>query len=407
MKDKSFLGPYSALDLSEPLAVSRAPMYRLSALSRHLGGAGKHRLPLPAAAATARLHSTSTSSENGMESGVVSVEWLAAELASAPSDLRVVDASWFLGGKDFTGAERDAQAEFASSRIPGAAFFDVDAVATTAGTELPHMMPDAETFAKAMKALGVDKGTRVVAYDALGMFSAPRCWFTLRTFGHPCVAVLDGGFHKWKESGAPMETGAPASPAPGADEAWTKDDASVWDLSAVVANAAAGPTTPVQLVDARPAPRFEGTAPEPREGMRGGHVPNSFNVPFGALVDDFPGAISLTFSHCRPTSRSFNRPAFSNAFGLIFRWEIGAESDFALKMMDCALKMMDFAFKMLHFVFKMDQPAQSLSKVTRSSLPCSVRRFFSRFRKSKTQTKQNTHKTNALCLNPGLLRSFC
>jgi thiosulfate/3-mercaptopyruvate sulfurtransferase len=241
------------------------------------------------------VSAAASAASDGMESGLVSVEWLAKELkAEGAAPLRVLDASWFLGGKDFGGTERDAKAEFAAARIPGAAFFDVDQVADTAATDLPHMMPDVATFAAAMKELGVDKGTRVVAYDALGMFSAPRCWYTLRTFGHPCVAVLDGGMHAWKEAGLELEAGPPTAPAPAADEDWTKDDAAVWDLGAVVANAAAGPETPVQLVDARPGPRFEGTAPEPREGMRGGHVPHSFNVPFGAVVNDFPaGPITL------------------------------------------------------------------------------------------------------------------
>ena len=132
---------------------------------------------------------------DGMESGLVSAEWLSAELkAEGGAPLRVLDASWFLGGKDFGGTDRDAKGEFASERIPGAAFFDVDQVADTSTTDLPHMMPTTEQFAVAMRELGIDKGTRVVAYDALGMFSAPRCWYTLRTFGHPSVAVLDGGF---------------------------------------------------------------------------------------------------------------------------------------------------------------------------------------------------------------------
>jgi thiosulfate/3-mercaptopyruvate sulfurtransferase len=236
----------------------------------------------------------SAATADGMESGLVSAEWLSAQLkADGGPPLRVLDASWFLGGKDFGGADRDAKTEFDAERIPGAAFFDVDLVADTS-MGLPHMMPTTEQFAAAMRELGIDKGTRVVAYDALGMFSAPRCWYTLRTFGHPSVAVLNGGFGAWKAAGLEVETGPPTTPAPGAAEDWTKDEASIWDLNAVVANAAAGPETPVQFVDARPAPRFEGSAPEPRAGMRGGHVPHSFNVPFGAVVNDFPrGPLTL------------------------------------------------------------------------------------------------------------------
>lgn len=259
-------------------------MLRLARFSRQIGG-GHVALRRYSAAGAA----------DGMESGLVSAEWLSAELkAEGGAPLRVLDASWFLGGKDFGGTDRDAKGEFASERIPGAAFFDVDQVADTSTTDLPHMMPTTAQFAVAMRELGIDKGTRVVAYDALGMFSAPRCWYTLRTFGHPSVAVLDGGFGAWKNGGFEVESGPPTKPPPGADEDWAKDEASIWDLSAVVANAAAGPETPVQFVDARPAPRFEGSAPEPREGMRGGHVPHSFNVPFGAVVNNFPaGPLTL------------------------------------------------------------------------------------------------------------------
>ena len=236
-----------------------------------------------------RRHFCAAAAAGSMESGLVSVDWLAAELKQeGAAPLQVLDASWFLGGKDFSGAERDAKAEFAAERIPGAAYFDVDAVADTESTELPHMMPDVATFARAMKALGVDKGTRVVAYDALGIFSAPRCWYTLRTFGHPAVAVLDGGFPAWKAAGQTVETGTPTAPAPGADEDWAKDEGAVWDLDAVVANSEAGDSPPVTLVDARPGPRFTGEAPEPRPGMRGGHVPGSVSVPFAAVLDGFP-----------------------------------------------------------------------------------------------------------------------
>ena len=247
---------------------------RLRHVSRHL---------------TAGLRRYSAAATGPMDS-VVSCEWLSAELnkprGGGDGPLRVVDASWFLMGKDFSGAERDATTEFQAGRIPGAAFFDLEQVADKS-TGLAHMVPTESQFSQRMEQIGVDKGTRVVVYDALGVFSAPRCWFTFRTFGHARVAVLDGGFPAWKALGHEIETGEPSNYAgTAAAETWSKDTAAVWDLKSVVDNTTGG--SPVLLVDARGAGRFHGTAPEPREGMRGGHVPGSISVPFMDLLNGFP-----------------------------------------------------------------------------------------------------------------------
>jgi thiosulfate/3-mercaptopyruvate sulfurtransferase len=203
---------------------------------------------------------------------LVSTEWLGEHL-SRPG-LRVVDGSWYLPASG-----RSPAAEYLSGHIPGAVFFDVDASSDPA-TSLPHMLPSAAAFAKRMTSLGLSDSDDLVVYDGSGInLSAPRVWWTFRTFGHHRVAVLDGGLLKWRRESRPLEVGAVTLP-PGRFTARLSSPA-VRDLEMVRANLRSGAE---QLVDARSAGRFAGTEPEPRPGLRSGHIPGSRNLPFTDLV---------------------------------------------------------------------------------------------------------------------------
>ena len=204
---------------------------------------------------------------------LVSTEWLAGRLGQA--GLRVVDGSVYLPASG-----RSPAAEFAEAHIPGAVFFDVDATSDTA-SPLPHMLPSAEAFAPRMSALGLDDADDIVVYDGSGVnLSAPRVWWTFRVFGHERVAVLDGGFGKWRREGRPVESGSVSPATPGRFSA-RLDWSAVRDLAAVVANLS---NPREQVVDMRSAGRFAGTEPEPRTGLRSGHIPGSRNLPFNELV---------------------------------------------------------------------------------------------------------------------------
>lgn len=203
---------------------------------------------------------------------VVSTDWLADRLGQP--DLKVVDGSWYLPTSG-----RDAAAEFAAGHIPGAVFFDVDATSDRRSS-LPHMLPPAAEFASRMSALGLDDDATIVVYDGSGVnLSAPRAWWTFRVFGHTRVAVLDGGSAKWRAEERPLERGVP-HPAPGRFTA-RLDPSQVRDLASIRANLSAQRE---QVVDLRPADRFEGRAPEFRAGVRSGHIPGSRNLPFTELV---------------------------------------------------------------------------------------------------------------------------
>lgn len=202
----------------------------------------------------------------------VSAEWLNGELNKP--DLAVVDGSWYLPAM-----KRDGKAEYLASHIPGAVYFDIDEVADHS-SNLPHMLPSPEVFALHMARLGIGDDTRVVVYDGAGLFAAPRVWWTLKTFGAKDVRILEGGFPAWCAEGYPVESGAvsrnPANFAP-------KFDASaVADLEDVER---ALDENSAQVIDARPAGRFRGEAPEPRPGVASGHMPGSLNVPSGAVLD--------------------------------------------------------------------------------------------------------------------------
>ncbi|HEY1073566.1 3-mercaptopyruvate sulfurtransferase [Brevundimonas sp.] len=204
------------------------------------------------------------------DSPLISTSALAARLG-AP-DLRIIDASWWLDG-------RDARADFEAERLPGAVFFDLEAISDQ-GSPYPHMLPTPEAFAEAMGALGVSDSDDIVVYDAQGLFSAARVWWTLRIMGATRVRVLDGGLPKWRAEGRPLEHGGIA-----ARDASTFRPAfaatNVVDLDQV-RQALGGKA---QVVDARGAPRFRGEAAEPRAGVRSGHMPGALNLPFGQLLN--------------------------------------------------------------------------------------------------------------------------
>jgi len=206
-----------------------------------------------------------------MTDPLVSTEWLAERLGSP--DVQVVDGSWHMPAEN-----RFGRAEYDSVHIPGAVFFDIDEIADRT-TDLPHMLPSAAAFAEAAGALGLRREACVVAYDTNGVRSAARVWWTLRVMGFPHARVLDGGLPKWQAEGRPL-TAEPASPAPSRLEPILRPEL-VRDLEAMRRLAQ---TPDEQVVDARSAERFRGEAPEPRAGLRAGHLPHSLNLPFNALL---------------------------------------------------------------------------------------------------------------------------
>ncbi|HEY2186477.1 MAG TPA: 3-mercaptopyruvate sulfurtransferase [Xanthobacteraceae bacterium] len=203
---------------------------------------------------------------------LVSTDWLAARLG-AP-ELAVVDGSFYLPAM-----RRDADAEFLAGHIPGAVRFDIDAIADRSNP-LPHMLPNAQQFAHQVGALGIADTDTIVVYDGAGLFAAPRVWWTFRLFGAEKVFILDGGLPKWKSEGRPLDHG-PVTRPPRLFRAREPAPGRVASLDSMRA-ALAGRT--VQVVDARPADRFRGEAPEPRPGLRSGHMPGAFNVPSSEIV---------------------------------------------------------------------------------------------------------------------------
>jgi thiosulfate/3-mercaptopyruvate sulfurtransferase len=203
---------------------------------------------------------------------LVSTEWLADHLNDG--NVAVVDGSYLVLQK------RDALAEYRAGHIPGAVFFDVDAIADHS-SELPHMAPGPTQFGEAVGALGISNDMTVVIYDSLGLYSAPRVWWTFRVFGAKNVYILDGGLPKWKAEGRSLETGESKRPLKKFQaEMNVSAVATLADMRMAVADES------VQIVDARSAERFAGKAPEPRPGLRSGHMPGSFNVPFDRVLDN-------------------------------------------------------------------------------------------------------------------------
>jgi thiosulfate/3-mercaptopyruvate sulfurtransferase len=204
---------------------------------------------------------------------LVTTEWLVERLGSP--GLSIVDGSFYLPA-----LKRDARAEYLAAHIPGAVFFDIDKVADHS-TDLPHMLPGATHFSEAAGQLGIAKDDTIVVYDGAGLGGAPRVWWTFRIFGAPNVFILDGGLPKWKAENRPVETGE-AKPASKTFEADfdTSKVANSDDVSLALM------TKSAQVVDARPAERFRGEAPEPRPGLRGGHMPGALNVPVTGLIEN-------------------------------------------------------------------------------------------------------------------------
>jgi thiosulfate/3-mercaptopyruvate sulfurtransferase len=207
-----------------------------------------------------------------MPNPLVSTAWLAERL-DAP-DIVVVDASWYLPAMN-----RDPEAEFLAGHIPGAVRFDIDTIKDR-DSPLPHMLPSPEAFASAMRAMGIGDGQKIVVYDGAGLFSAPRVWWTFKVFGARDVSILDGGFPVWKAEGRPIEEG-PTKPRRPRHFTARLDHSAVADLSDV---RRALETGAAQVVDMRPAERFRGEAPEPRPGLRSGHMPGALNLPSSELI---------------------------------------------------------------------------------------------------------------------------
>ncbi len=206
-------------------------------------------------------------------SPLVTTDWLAEHLGEP--GLVVLDGSWHMPD-----AKRDPKAEYAQAHIPGAVFFDIDAISDHA-SDLPHMLPAPADFATAARRLGVEPDSTVVVYDSLGIFSAPRVWWSFRAMGLERVFVLDGGLKKWLAEGHPVEAGWREA-AHGEFKARLRAEL-VQNLAGVRQIVADGGP---QLVDARSAVRFRGEAPEPRAGLREGHMPGARNVPWASLVAD-------------------------------------------------------------------------------------------------------------------------
>ncbi|MSP52465.1 MAG: 3-mercaptopyruvate sulfurtransferase [Alphaproteobacteria bacterium] len=207
---------------------------------------------------------------------LVSTAWLSDRLAHP--DVIILDASWYLPAQN-----RNAKAEYAARRIPGARFFDIDAIADLS-TPLPHMLPSERDFAAAATSFGIGNADQVVVYDGAGLLSAARVWWMFKTFGHPLVAVLDGGFLKWQAEGRPIET-KPAAGVTGSNKPAfiaRLDRGKVRSVAEMKVNLGGRRE---QVLDARSRGRFAAQEPEPRAGLRGGHVPGSLNLPYGELLD--------------------------------------------------------------------------------------------------------------------------
>jgi thiosulfate/3-mercaptopyruvate sulfurtransferase len=218
---------------------------------------------------------------------IKSTEWLAGELGKP--DVVVVDGSYYLPTQN-----RDPRAEYTAAHIPGAVFFDINAVADHS-TELPHMLPGPDQFGAAAGDLGISEKDTIVVYDGSGLYSAPRVWWTFRIFGAQKVYILDGGLPAWKTEGRPVEAGTVKRPKRTFNaEMDTGAVAMVTDVQMALNDKSA------QVVDARSAGRFAGREPEPRAGLRPGHMPGAFSVPFTEIVENgrlaSPERISQAFT---------------------------------------------------------------------------------------------------------------
>jgi thiosulfate/3-mercaptopyruvate sulfurtransferase len=204
---------------------------------------------------------------------LVSTDWLADRLRDP--NIVAVDGSYFLPAH-----KRDAHAEYLGGHLPGAVFFDIEAVADHS-TDLPHMLPGPKQFGEVVGGLGIGDGDTVVVYDSVGLFSAARVWWTFRVFGAKSVYILDGGLPKWKAEGRPLESGDTKRAAKSFTAEMNVGAVALLDDIRLALS-----SDSVQIVDARSAERFAGKAPEPRPGLRSGHMPRSFNVPYERVLDN-------------------------------------------------------------------------------------------------------------------------
>ncbi|HYA06895.1 MAG TPA: 3-mercaptopyruvate sulfurtransferase [Xanthobacteraceae bacterium] len=219
------------------------------------------------------LTTENTSAPSPTSRHLVSTDWLAERLRSP--HVVAVDGSYFLPT-----LKRDAQAEYRSAHIPGAVFFDIEAVSDHS-TELPHMLPGTTQFGAAVGQLGIGDGDTVVVYDSVGLFSAARVWWTFRVLGAKSVYILDGGLPKWQAEGRPLESGEVKRPPKKFTAEMNVGAVAMLDDVRLALS-----SDSVQVVDARSAERFAGTAPEPRPGLRSGHMPGAFNLPYDRLIDN-------------------------------------------------------------------------------------------------------------------------
>lgn len=207
-----------------------------------------------------------------METPFVTTDWLAAHLGDPA--IAIIDASWFLPA-----ANRNPREEYLAGHIPGAVFFDIDAIADTS-QNLPHMLLAPAAFAAAAGALGIGDGMTIVIYDEAGLFSAPRVWWEFSAMGAPDIRILEGGGPKWRAEGRPLEAGETRRPPATFTPHFHPELVRGFDdvRAALAAHAT--------VVDARPAGRFAGRDPEPRPGAKSGHMPGALSVPASDLVAD-------------------------------------------------------------------------------------------------------------------------
>ena len=207
-----------------------------------------------------------------MSDPLVSTTWLAERLGR--DDVHILDGSWWMPAEN-----RDPHAEYLAAHIPGAAFFDIDAIADHT-VDLPHMLPTPEAFAEAAGRLGLSRDAVIVAYDTFGVRAAARVWWTLKAMGFANVFVLDGGLRAWRAEGRPVESGEAIPTPTTVTPAFHPELVRSLDQVRAVLDARSA-----QVVDARGGARFRGEVPEPRLGLRSGHMPGASNIPFDMLLD--------------------------------------------------------------------------------------------------------------------------
>jgi len=211
-----------------------------------------------------------------METTLISAEWLLAN----QNQVIILDATYFLPTMG-----RDGRSEFEIEHIPDARFFDIDGIRDETNP-LPHMLPDAPTFERAMRALGINNDSQIVVYDNSPFLSSARAWWMLRYFGHRAVCVLDGGLNAYKQAGGRVGSGK-TDIQPGNFQARPAFNCDVILFDAL--REKIEQNTAEQIIDARASDRFKGLAPEPRQGLRSGHMPNALNLPIGAILDTDTG----------------------------------------------------------------------------------------------------------------------